>query len=47
MDATADLEIRKLESKEEVDACSLLMSRTDPWLTLGQTPSGFTSAMGF
>lgn len=37
MDADAHLEIRKLESKEEVDACSLLMSRTDPWLTLGRT----------
>lgn len=37
MDSAADLEIRKPGSEEEINACSLLMSRTDPWLTLGRT----------
>ncbi|MFP4482173.1 MAG: GNAT family N-acetyltransferase [Thermovirgaceae bacterium] len=37
MDNIADLEIRMPVTEEEIDACSLLMSRTDPWLTLGRT----------
>lgn len=37
VDVTAHLEIRKPESEEEINSCSLLMSRTDPWLTLGRT----------
>lgn len=37
MDNAAGLEIRKPATEYEIDACSLLMSRTDPWVTFGRT----------